>query len=100
MNHRHRRLSIPNLLNIRDLGGCEMEHGGYTRWRSILRSDDLARLAPSSLNVLYDYGVRTIIDLRWLSEIEVRPYPLQTISIGIDYFHCSLLGSNEADRST
>jgi hypothetical protein len=36
-------LDFPDLLNARDLGGYPTTDGGETRWRSLLRADDLAQ---------------------------------------------------------
>jgi hypothetical protein len=59
------RLHFPCLLNARDLGGCTIRGGALTRARSILRTDDPWRLTPPGMRALLDYGVRSVIDLRW-----------------------------------
>ncbi|HEX8783009.1 MAG TPA: tyrosine-protein phosphatase, partial [Steroidobacteraceae bacterium] len=57
-------LQFPNLLNARDLGGYPTSDGAHTRWRSLVRADDLSQLTAEGLTALADYGVRTILDLR------------------------------------
>lgn len=37
---KQRDLHFPNLLNVRDLGGCRTKDGRETRWQSLLRADD------------------------------------------------------------
>jgi len=45
---------FPNLLNARDLGGYPTTDGAHTRWRSLLRADDLAQLTPHGVAALAD----------------------------------------------
>jgi protein-tyrosine phosphatase len=71
-----RALEFPDLLNARDLGGHPTTDGAHTRWRSLLRADDLAQLTPAGLRALADYGVGTILDLRWTEEAARHPSPV------------------------
>jgi len=66
-------LSFPELLNVRDLGGLPTVDGARTRCRSLLRADDLAQLTPAGLQALADYGIETILDLRWPEEAARYP---------------------------
>ena len=45
------------------------------RCRSLLRADDLAQLNPAGLKALHDYGVGTVLDLRWPQEAGAAPEP-------------------------
>jgi len=63
-------LNFPDLLNVRDLGGYPTTDGAYTRSRSLLRADDLVQLRAAGLRALADYGVRTVLDLRWPQDCE------------------------------
>ena len=92
-----RVLDIPALLNARDLGGYPMLDGSRTRWRSLLRSDDLAQLTPHGLQALADYGVETVVDLRWDEEIALSPSPIVAEGCDIHYVHVSLLASNPGE---
>ena len=67
---------FPDLLNLRDLGGYPTTDGGETRWRSLLRADDLAQLTPAGVRALAEYGVSTILDLRWPQEAARHPSPV------------------------
>jgi len=69
-------LEFPDLLNARDLGGHPTTDGAQTRWRSLVRADDLSQLSEHGLQALADYGVRTILDLRWPEEAERHPSPV------------------------
>jgi protein-tyrosine phosphatase len=70
-----RRLAWDACYNIRDLGGYPTEDGGQTRWRAIVRADNLCRLTPAGCAALTAYGVRTIIDLRNYFELPRAPHP-------------------------
>ena len=94
MHNPMRVLDFPALLNARDLGGYPTLDGSHTRWRSLLRSDDLAQLTPEGLQALADYGVETVVDLRWDEEIALYPSPIVGPGCDIHYVHVSLLASN------
>jgi protein-tyrosine phosphatase len=93
MHNPQRLLQFPALLNARDLGGCPTLDGGQTRWRSLLRSDDLAQLTPVGVRALAEYGVETVVDLRWSEEIALSPSPIAAQAPHIGYFHISLLST-------
>lgn len=94
MPTRERELVFPHLLNIRDLGGCRTRDGQETRWRSLLRADDLCRLTPGGEQYLFDYGVRTVIDLRWPVDAETHPNFLHEATGPIAHHAISLLGDS------
>ena len=96
MHNSERLLIFPSLLNARDLGGYPTVDGGQTRWRSLLRSDDLAQLTPHGVRALADFGVKTVVDLRWSEEIALNPSPIATQAPQIRYVHCSLLARTPA----
>jgi protein-tyrosine phosphatase len=90
-----RRLEFPDLLNARDLGGCPTVDGAVTRWRSLLRADDLAQLTPQGLQALRDYGVATVLDMRWADEARRYPSQLRQVLPEVRYVHSSLLTATE-----
>jgi len=96
MHNPARLLSFPELLNARDLGGYPTVDGEQTRWRSLLRSDDLAQLTPAGVQALAAYGVATVLDLRWQEEILLNPSPIARQATQIRYVHVSLLASTPA----
>ena len=73
-----RRLPWHGCYNARDIGGYSTVDGSLIRRQAILRSDSLHRLTPEALAAVYDYGVRTIIDLRLEYELERDPNPFAT----------------------
>ena len=92
-----RHLSFPHLLNARDMGGCLRRDGTLTRTGQLIRADELGRLTPEGVSTLIDYGVRTILDLRWPDEAAQRPSLFQQTQRQpphqhIGYIHVSMLG--------
>lgn len=67
-------LISPDLLsppaNMRDLGGIETRNGA-TRHGAVWRADDLSLVDAGSARELVDAGLRTIIDLRSVAEVEL-----------------------------
>lgn len=59
-----RALRWEGCCNIRDLGGLPTEAGGETRFRVVVRADDVALLSPAGWETLAAYGVTRIVDLR------------------------------------
>jgi protein-tyrosine phosphatase len=92
-----RPLDFPNLLNARDLGGHPTSDGSQTRWRSLLRADDLAQLTTAGLGAIADYGVRTILDLRWPEEAVRHPSPVPTALPHVHYARIPLLTHAEEE---
>lgn len=73
-SHQYQRhLPLEGCRNIRDLGGYPTPEGKSTRWGAVLRADNLDKLPPTSQQVLLDYGLTTVIDLR--TEWEVENWP-------------------------
>jgi protein-tyrosine phosphatase len=91
MHNPKRLLDFPSLLNARDLGGYPTVDGCETRWRSLLRSDDLAQLTLAGLQAFSSYGVETVIDLRWPEEVALSPTPITRVLKHIRYEQISLL---------
>jgi protein-tyrosine phosphatase len=91
-----RVLNFPGLLNARDLGGYPTLDDEYTRWRSLLRVDDLVQLSSAGVRAIADYGVQTVIDLRWPEEAAESPHPVPRDLQQISYHQISLLNRNEA----
>jgi protein-tyrosine phosphatase len=92
-----RLLQFPGLLNVRELGGHPTLDGATTRLRSLLRADDLVQLTPEGVQALADYGVRTVIDLRWPAEIAARPHPSALGERKVRYHSISLLADDEME---
>ena len=70
-----RRLHLPDCLNARDLGGLPATGRRSIRAGALIRSDSLQRLTPESVAALRAWGVRRIVDLRSVEEVEEHPGP-------------------------
>jgi protein tyrosine/serine phosphatase len=95
MDETQRRLEFPALLNARDLGGLPTQDGGRTRARALLRADDLVQLTAAGLTALGEYGVATVLDLRWPEEAARYPSPVPPALPHIRYERVSLLTNTE-----
>jgi protein tyrosine/serine phosphatase len=85
---RTRRLAWEHCLNVRDLGGYPTADGRETRWRAVVRSDNLAPLTEAGRAALVAYGIRTIVDLRRPEETRELPNPFaQPGSHGVAYLN-------------
>lgn len=69
----HRHLPLDGTRNVRDVGGYPAAGGRRTRWRTLLRSDELTRLPDHAQARLIELGIRQVIDLRWPEELERAP---------------------------
>lgn len=68
-----RRIRLPHLYNLRDLGGYEKKDGDSTKWHRLYRSDCPDMLEDEEWQRLRELDIRTLIDLRSSFEIAVRP---------------------------
>jgi protein-tyrosine phosphatase len=68
-----RHLPLEGTRNVRDVGGYPAAGGRRTRWRTLLRSDELTRLPRHARQELLDLGLRQVIDLRWPEELDHSP---------------------------
>lgn len=59
-----RQLNWPDCYNVRDLGGLPTANGGTTQFGRIVRSDIPARLTADGRRMMWEYGIRTVLDLR------------------------------------
>lgn len=92
-----RFLNFPELLNARDLGGYPTRDGRQTRWRSVLRADDLVQLTPAGVQAVGEFGVQTVIDLRWPEEVACSPSPITKHLDHVRYEQISLLARTPAE---
>jgi protein-tyrosine phosphatase len=101
MDNHSRHLPWEACLNVRDLGGYRTAGGSDTRWGAFVRADNLARLTPRGRQSLVDYGVRTVIDLRFPEELKIDPPPFASEEARngvITFYHLPFIG--EVDEAT
>jgi protein-tyrosine phosphatase len=68
-----RHLPLDGTRNVRDVGGYPAAGGRRTRWRTLLRSDELTTLPEHAQRALMDLGLRQVVDLRWPDEADRSP---------------------------
>jgi protein-tyrosine phosphatase len=90
-----RHIAVPGTLNFRDVGGYPLASGGFTGWRTLLRSDGLHRLGAGAAQALAALKLRTVLDLRTSGEAQIAPSPLEELAgLGAVTMHISLLGED------
>ena len=75
--------------NVRDLGGLAHAAGGKTAHGRLVRADNLDRLTEAGWQALWEYGVRTVIDLRNEEECRrnlARPDGLTMLRVPFDAY--------------
>ena len=68
-----RILPIQTVMNFRDLGGYATTDGRTTKWRTVFRSGNFARLSPKEQMTLSALNLYQVMDLRSAGERERAP---------------------------
>lgn len=79
-----RRLHWEGCFNVRDLGGLCTRDGRLTRWGALVRMDNPGHLTDAGVCALLDYGVNTVIDLRYPTETTRYPHLAQALNSARD----------------
>jgi protein tyrosine/serine phosphatase len=87
-----RELTLEGSVNFRDLGGMATATGGTVKDRHVFRSDALHGLTTADLDLLADYGISLLVDLRDIREIE-RSGPSPLLERGTRHLHTPLMAS-------
>ena len=87
------RLLLQTMYNVRDLGGLTTKDGRITKCGRFLRADAPTQLNLNDLQLLLDFPVRTVIDLRSQNEIVELPHGLRDLP-EVDYINIPLLGDD------
>ena len=83
-----RHLPWDACFNVRDLGGFATRDGRTTRWRRVVRADNICRLTWHGRTALVRYGIRTVIDLRSRKELALEHDPFgRTELTGVNYLN-------------
>ncbi len=91
-------MELTGAKNVRDLGGYQTKEGKVTKFNSLLRADALHLLTDEDCKILYDYGVRCIIDLRSAEEAEREPDKLPKVYSEVEYLHVPIQDHVRANR--
>lgn len=86
----NRHIKVEHAFNIRDIGGYPTRDGQTTQWNRFLRSDGLHQLHEADMQVLLDYGLRRVVDLRLPKELESSPNVFSDSEL-VDYRHQSFI---------
>ncbi len=81
-------LHLPGVDNFRSLAGMPALCGRRIAGHSLLRSDQLHRLTPSSWQVLQRLGLKAVCDLRSAGEREC--YPSGLAAAGLQHLHLTI----------
>ncbi len=82
-----RQLAWDGCANIRDLGGHPTGDGGTTAFGAIVRADSVRRLSEAGWAQLAEYGIATIVDLRFHDELAADP----PFEVPVDVVHVPVL---------
>lgn len=74
-----RRLHWDGAINVRDLGGFHTRDGQRTRRGALVRMDNPGHLTDAGIRAMLDYGVSTVIDLRYPTEITNYPQLIEAV---------------------
>lgn len=83
---RNRQLRWEGCANVRDLGGHPTEDGGSTAFGAVVRADCVRRLTEPGWAQLADYGIGTIVDLRFHDELAADPpfeVPVDVVNVPV-----------------
>jgi protein-tyrosine phosphatase len=93
-----RHLVLDGTRNVRDVGGYPALDGRRTRWRTLLRSDELTRIPAATRDALERLGLRQVIDLRWPEELVTAPNAFRSSST-VRYTSIPLLADDPTPHS-
>ena len=95
--HPQRRVEVEGAFNIRDIGGYPTQDGRRIRWKQFLRADSMHALTDNDCDVLVDYGLAMVVDLRGAREIESKPNVFAGSKV-VRYEHRPFLDQAELQR--
>lgn len=68
-----RFIPIKGAWNFRDTGGYITKNGKSIKWKNVYRAGQLSKITEEDISYLKDLGIKTIIDLRTIRELETQP---------------------------
>ena len=92
-----RKLELQTGFNVRELGGYAVAEGA-TEYRRFVRSGGLDMLSEQDQQLLYDYGVRLVVDLRGNHEVSVAGDKIARMQ-DVRFLHVPLFDINLSDPS-
>lgn len=87
-----RKIDIPSVPNLRDIGGYAVAGGGRVKTGQLYRSVDLYHLHGDDVAALASLGIRTVVDLRTEAERSAQP---DVLPPGAEAVVCDVLAGDE-----
>jgi protein-tyrosine phosphatase len=87
-----RRIDIPSVPNLRDIGGYAVTGGGRVKMGQLYRSVELSHLHGDDLAAMARLGIRTVFDLRTAAEREAEP---DVLPPGAEQIVCDVLADEK-----
>lgn len=81
---------------MRDLGGYITSNGKHIKWNKLIRAGEIANLSSDDENILLNYGVNCVIDLR--SDAEILKFP-DILPSRIKYIQIPLFNDDETEST-
>jgi protein-tyrosine phosphatase len=88
-----RRIDIPSVPNLRDIGGYALGGGGRVRAGQLYRSVELNHLQGEDLERFANLGLRTVFDLRTAAERSAEP---DVVPEGTERIVCDVLADSQS----
>jgi protein-tyrosine phosphatase len=92
-----RRIDIPSLPNLRDIGGYATATGGCVRTGQLFRSTELNHLHGEDLDQFAELGIRVVFDLRTAAERAAEP---DVVPEGTEQVVCDVLKDSQGAAPT
>ena len=87
-----KRIDIPSVPNLRDLGGYAVAGGGRVRTGLLYRSVELNHLQGEDLDAFAALGIRAVFDLRTAAERSAEP---DVVPEGAELIVCDVLKDSQ-----
>ena len=87
-----RKIDIPSVPNLRDIGGYAVAGGGRVRMGQLYRSVELNHLHGDDLRSMEALGIRTVFDLRTEDERKAQP---DVVPAGAEEVVCDVLAGDK-----
>ncbi len=95
MTREERLLPTEKMVNTRELGGYETQAGTYSKSHKYIRASSPSNASKHDIELLKDYGVKVVVDLRSDFEKEKAPHAFYHDK-DVEYYEINLFHSDKA----
>ena len=95
MTREERLLPTEKMVNTRELGGYETQAGTYSKSHKYIRASSPSNASKHDIELLKDYGVKVVVDLRSDFEKEKAPHAFYHDK-DVEYYEVNLFHSDKA----